>query len=115
MPNGTNRPRAEESPQNTGTKISFLPDPEIFPDTSFRYDALQHRLRELAYLNPGAVIRLIDERVDRTGKPREDVFHFEDGLMGYIEYLNRAKTVVSPAICMQKIDGDEGIAIDIAM
>jgi DNA gyrase subunit B len=105
----------DKNPRRTGTKIAFLPDPDIFPDTSFRYETLQHRLRELSYLNPGAKIRLIDERVDRTGKPREDVFHFTEGLLGYVEYLNRSKTVVSPAIRVQKVDEAEGIAIDIAM
>ncbi|MHC4081929.1 MAG: ATP-binding protein, partial [Planctomycetota bacterium] len=68
----------DKNPRKTGTKISFLPDTQIFPDIAFRYETLQHRLRELAYLNPGANIRLIDERVDRTGKPRHDTFHFED-------------------------------------
>ncbi|MCH8153075.1 MAG: DNA gyrase subunit B [Planctomycetes bacterium] len=105
----------DESPKKTGTKISFLPDPDIFPDTSIRYETLQHRLRELAYLNPGATIRLFDERVDRTGKPREDLFHFEDGLLGYIRHLNRAKTTVSPALRIQKLDPQRGIGVDIAM
>ncbi|MCH6551643.1 MAG: DNA gyrase subunit B, partial [Planctomycetes bacterium] len=90
-------------------------EPDIFPDTSIRYETLQHRLRELAYLNPGATIRLFDERVDRTGKPREDLFHFEDGLLGYIKHLNRAKTTVSPAFRIQKLDPQRGIGVDIAM
>ena len=54
----------------TGTRISFLPDTEIFDDTDFRYESLQHRLRELAFLNPGVTIRLIDERVDKEGNVR---------------------------------------------
>ncbi|MHC4348815.1 MAG: toprim domain-containing protein, partial [Planctomycetota bacterium] len=58
---------------------------------------------------------LIDERVDRTGKPRHDTFHFEDGLLGYVEHLNRSKTVVSPAIRVRKVDEKEGISVDIAM
>ncbi len=105
----------DEHPRITGTRISFLPDPEIFPDTTFRYEMLQHRLRELAYLNPGAIIHLIDERVDKSGKPREDTFHFEDGLLGYVKHLNRSKTVVSPAIRVHKIDEKDGISVDIAM
>ncbi len=105
----------DDNPRRTGTKISFLPDPEIFPDTSFRYETLQHRLRELAYLNPGATIRLVDERVDRTGQPREDVFRFDDGLLGYLKHLNRARTVVSPAIRLVKEEPERGVSIDIAM
>ena len=72
----------DRQPQEDRHQVSFLPDAQIFPDTAFRYETLQHRLRELAYLNPGANIRLIDERVDRDGKPRHDTFHFEDGLHG---------------------------------
>jgi DNA gyrase subunit B len=103
------------NPAQTGTRISFLPDPDIFPDTGFRYETLQHRLRELAYLNPGVTIRLIDERVDRDGKPRKDVFHFEDGLTGYVEHLNRAKTAVSPAVRITGKDDETGISCDIAL
>ena len=105
----------ESNPGRTGTKISFLPDPEIFADTDFRYDILQARLRELAYLNPGVTIRLTDERVDRAGKPRDEVFRFEDGLLGYVAYLNRAKTVVSPAMCIYRDDEKKGLSCDIAM
>ena len=105
----------DANPRTTGTKISFLPDPDIFPDTSFRFETLQHRLRELAYLNPGATIRLLDERVDRSGKQRNETFCFDDGLAGYVEHLNRSKTVVSPAIRMQREDDKHGITIDVAM
>jgi DNA gyrase subunit B len=101
------------SPRRTGTRISFLPDGLIFPDTSFRYETLQHRLRELAYLNPGVTIRLIDERVDRSGRPREEAFHFEDGIAGYVKHLNRSKTEMSPVISITS--ADEGGAITCAL
>jgi DNA gyrase subunit B len=105
----------EENPTRTGTRISFLPDKDIFPDTEFRYDQLQHRLRELAYLNPGVTIRLIDERVDKDGRPRSEDFHFENGLVGYVEHLNRTKTPFSPIIRMRSEDEDTGISCEIAM
>jgi DNA gyrase subunit B len=105
----------DSNPRRTGTRISFLPDNQIFPDIELRYEMLQHRLRELAYLNPGVTINLIDERVDRDGKQRQDTFHFEDGLIGYVEHLNRTKTVVSPAIRITASDDDGGITADIAM
>jgi DNA gyrase subunit B len=105
----------DSNPSKTGTRISFMPDCEIFPDTEFRYESLQHRLRELAYLNPGVTIRLVDERVDAKGKKREETFHFEDGLKGYVEHLNRSKTVVSPSISMRKDEPDTGLVCDIAM
>lgn len=105
----------DNKPRKTGTKISFLPDSEIFPDTAFRFETLQHRLRELAYLNPGVTIRFIDERVDKDGKPRQETYHFEDGLLGYVKHLNKSKTVVSPAIRIFKQDEEQGITCDIAM
>ncbi|MCH7799540.1 MAG: DNA gyrase subunit B [Planctomycetes bacterium] len=105
----------DQHPRTTGTKISFQPDPDIFPDPTLRFDMLQHRLRELAYLNPGVVIRLIDERVDKSGKPREQTFHYDDGLLGYVKHLNRSKTVVSPAIRMTQTDEKLGITVDIAI
>jgi DNA gyrase subunit B len=110
------RPDAtDDQPRKTGTRISFLPDSEIFTDTEFRYDSLQHRLRELAYLNPGITIRLIDDRVDKTGKPREETFHFKNGLAGYVEHLNRSKTIVSPVIAIHREQLEGGLVCDIAM
>jgi len=105
----------DDQPRTTGTKISFLPDSQIFPDTGLRFEMLQHRLRELAYLNPGVIIRLIDERVDKSGEPREERFHFEDGLLGYVKHLNRSKTVVGPIIRICQTDEKEGITVEIAM
>ncbi|MFK7961858.1 MAG: type IIA DNA topoisomerase subunit B, partial [Phycisphaerales bacterium] len=102
------------STQN-GTRISFLPDSEIFPDTRLRFETLQHRLRELAYLNPGVSIRLTDERVDDSGEQRTELFHFEDGLAGYVEHLNRAKTAVGPVIRMNGTDEETGISAEVAM
>lgn len=76
--------------QKTGTKITFLPDPEIFQTTrDFKYDILVKRLRELAFLNPGVRIELIDERIDKA-----DTFKFDDGIREFVAFLNKGKTVV---------------------
>ncbi|MBX3374115.1 MAG: DNA gyrase subunit B [Phycisphaeraceae bacterium] len=101
--------------RRNGTRISFLPDAVIFPDTVFRFEMLQHRLRELAYLNPGVTIRLLDERVDAEGRVREETFHYENGLAGYVEHLNRSKTVQSPVLRMTAEDPESGMSADIAM
>lgn len=70
-----------------GTKISFLPDPEIFLQTrEFKYDILGKRLRELAFLNPGLTIVLSDERVNKT-----ETFKFKDGIAEYVKFLNTNK------------------------
>lgn len=74
----------------TGTKITFLPDPEIFLTTrEFKYDILAKRLRELAFLNPGVRVHLTDERNNKS-----DVFQFKDGISEYVLYLNRSKEVL---------------------
>jgi len=99
----------------TGTRVSFLPDPEIFSDTEFRFESLEHRLRELAFLNPGVSIRLIDERVDSEGKVREETFFSEHGLSDYVSYINRGKTEYSPPIGLSQVDEETGIICDIAM
>ncbi|MAT80218.1 MAG: DNA gyrase subunit B [Phycisphaerae bacterium] len=106
--------KSEES-GTSGTRVTFKPDPEIFPDTEFRYETLQHRLRELAYLNPGVEIRLMDERVGPDGKPRNDTFHFEDGIGGYVAWLNRNRSKVSPVIRVYREDPETGLGCDIGL
>jgi DNA gyrase subunit B len=77
----------------TGTKITFRPDKEIFPDTRFRFETIESRLRELAFLNRGVHIKLTDERDNR------DVdFHFEGGIVEFVKWLNRTDTVLHPEI-----------------
>ncbi|MCX7823873.1 MAG: DNA topoisomerase (ATP-hydrolyzing) subunit B [Syntrophobacterales bacterium] len=76
-----------------GTKVTFKPDPEIFPDTTIHYDILAERLRELAYLNPHLKIRLIDER---TGKTK--AYSYEGGLVTFVQYLNSNKEILHPEI-----------------
>ena len=69
---------------STGTKVTFSPDPQIFPETRFTYDVLYNRLREMAFLNAGVVIRILDERTNQT-----DEFCYKNGLLEYVKFLNR--------------------------
>jgi DNA gyrase subunit B len=101
--------------RTTATLISFKPDEDIFPDTEFRYETLEHRLRELAYLNTGVMIRLDDERVDSSGHVKKESFCYEDGISGYVKHLNRSKATVSPIIQFVHFDDESGIGCDIAM
>jgi DNA gyrase subunit B len=74
---------------DTGTKVVFLPDPQIFQETTvFEYDILKNRLREMAFLTKGIKIILADER---EGLEQEKIFHYEGGIKEFVEYLNRSK------------------------
>ena len=79
-----------------GTEITFMPSIEVFTRTEFSYSTLEHRLRELAFLNAGVTIVLRDER---GTEPVEEVLHYEGGLQAFVRYLDRAKTPLhEPAI-----------------
>src|SRR2546421_3887052 len=92
-----------------GTKITFKPDPTIFTTTKFQYDVLQKRLRELAFLNSG--VRIVFKDL-RTGEGEE--FHYERGLIEFIEHLNRASEVVHPDVIYLKTEA-EGVQIEVAL
>ena len=75
--------------EDTGTKVTFLPDAEIFQETTvFEFDILMHRLREMAFLTKGIKITLTDLR---EGIEQEKVFHYEGGIKEFVEYLNKSK------------------------
>ncbi|RGI82178.1 DNA topoisomerase (ATP-hydrolyzing) subunit B [Dorea formicigenerans] len=76
-------------PEKTGTKVTFLPDGEIFETTVFDYSILQQRFREMAFLTKGLKIVLRDERPQ---EPVEKTFHYEGGIKEFVEYLNRSTT-----------------------
>ncbi len=97
--------------EETGTRITFKPDPEIFTETTqFDYEVLQNRLRELAFLNRGVYITLTDEREE--GKSHE--FKYDGGIISFVEHLNRNRdTLHAPPIY---IKGErEGIFAEIAL
>lgn len=85
----------------TGTTITFKPDPEIFGELTFSYDILADRFREIAYLNRGLHIALVDERENR----KED-FHFEGGIAEFVAYLNTGETPEhAPVYFRKEVDG----------
>jgi DNA gyrase subunit B len=99
----------------TGTTVTFKPDPQIFPDTEFNHDSLEHRLRELAYLNPGARIRFVDERVGADGAVRDHTFLYNRGIVEYVEHINSAKTSLHDVVALTGEANAQGLAVDIAM
>ena len=79
--------REDGETKKRGTKITFWPDSEIFETTEFSFETLSQRLRELAFLNAGVRININDERTEKNHD-----FHYEGGIVSFVEYLNRAKT-----------------------
>jgi len=93
-----------------GTTIRFWPDPEIFTETTeFKREQLTERLRELAFLNAGLEIHLIDEREDPVHK---DVYRYNDGLKDFVKYLNGSKDVIHKPIAIDQKGDDE---VEVAM
>ncbi len=79
--------------KETGTCVTFLPDPEIFETVDFNYDSLKNRFKEIAFLNKGLAITLIDER---EGRERNETFHYEGGIVEFVQALNKGKDVLFP-------------------
>ena len=95
----------------TGTRVKFTPSPETFAITEFEFSRLEHRFRELAFLNSGVRLRLEDKR---GSEEKVSLLHYEGGTRAFVEYLDRSKTPIhKPAI---EIRGErEGIVVDVAM
>ncbi len=96
----------------TGTKSTFWLDPEIFTETTvIDNDVIATRFREMAFLNKGLKIVLLDER---EGQPKEQVFHYEGGIASYVEYLNKNKTPLfpTPVYIDKEVDG---MRVEVAM
>ncbi|HTV47873.1 MAG TPA: DNA topoisomerase (ATP-hydrolyzing) subunit B [Phycisphaerae bacterium] len=84
--------------QKTGTKVTFRPDPQIFPDVTFDYERIVARCRELAYLNEGLAFYLVDERTNK-----KDEFKYSKGIIQFVKQLNEGKDVVhSQVIYLEK-------------
>ena len=97
----------------TGTTVHFLADAEIFDDIDYHYDILAKRLRELSFLNNGVKVRLVDER-----QGKEEDFAFLGGVQGFVQYINRSKTVLHNnifAVSTSSTVGDAVIGVDVAM
>ena len=95
-----------------GTKISFVPDDEIFTETvEFSYDVLAKRFREMAFLNKGVKILFKDERSDEGKK---ETFHYEGGIKSFVEHINKSKTPIhKDVIYMEELRG--GTMVEVAM
>ena len=96
---------------HTGTIINFMPDETIFDEIEFKYETLEHRLRELSFLNKGVKIVFEDKR---EGSQRKKEFHYEGGLVESVKYLNKTKTPIhDDVVYIDKKVGDS--IVEIAM
>tara|TARA_Y100000782_G_scaffold26406_2_gene29363 strand:- start:14490 stop:16796 length:2307 start_codon:yes stop_codon:yes gene_type:complete len=104
-------PLTEDGTPLSGTEVTFYPDAEIFTMTDFDLPTLEHRLRELAFLNSGVILTLRDER---SGDPVETKLHYEGGIRAFVEYLDRNKVrqIEEPI----SIEGEkDGITVEVAL
>ena len=102
---------AAYGPKLTGTEITFMPDATIFETVQFDYDVLAYRLRELAYLNRGIMIRIRDERSGDT-----DVYHYEGGLREFVTHLNTdVPPLHSDVIVFDKKDEENKVEVEVAL
>ena len=95
----------------TGTKVTFLPDAEIFEETEFDYNILKQRFREMAFLTKNLKIVLADERPEER---IEKTFHYEGGIKEFVQYLNKSKTPLYEQIIYCEGQKD-GVAVEVAM
>ena len=94
-----------------GTKVHFLPDPEIFEETVYDYDTLKVRLRETAFLTKALTITLTDAR---DGMEQEKTFHYEGGIKEFVQYLNRGKEPLYPDVIYCEGERDH-VFVEVAM
>ncbi len=106
--------KAHGTTTRRGTTVTFKPDSEIFPETIFHYDVLAKRLRELAFLNKGIKIELIDERIntEQTEK-KTDLFHYTGGIKQFVEYLDQNKQPLHQVIYFEK--EKDNVVVEISM
>ncbi len=97
--------------KHTGSKTTFKADPDIFEETEYKFEILEHRLREMAFLNKGIRITITDERPD---KKRKEVFHYEGGIKEFVKHQNKNKDAIHPDIIyfeLQKNDHEVEVAM----
>ncbi|HCD27396.1 MAG TPA: DNA topoisomerase (ATP-hydrolyzing) subunit B [Gammaproteobacteria bacterium] len=95
--------------EEKGTECYFKPSSETFTEIKFQYEILAKRLRELAFLNSGVRIRLIDERTEK-----DEAFYYEGGLKAFVDYLNQNKSTLNEPFHFA-VDREDGIGVEIAM
>ena len=97
-----------------GTRQQFWPDPKIFTTTTYKWEIIASRMRELAYLNAGVKITLTDLRLDENGKTKTETFHAKDGLKEFVRYVDRHRTHLFDDVIYLKTE-KQNIPIEVAV
>ncbi|MET7748106.1 DNA topoisomerase (ATP-hydrolyzing) subunit B [Micromonospora sp. NPDC005367] len=105
-----------EATDSTGSAVSFWPDPAVFETVDFDFQTIYRRLQEMAFLNRGLTIHLLDERVDdgEEGKPREVTFLYKGGIADFVRHLNASKNPIHKTVVEFGAE-EEGMSVEIAM
>jgi DNA gyrase subunit B len=105
-----------ETTDRTGSAVSFWPDPDVFETIDFDFQTIYRRLQEMAFLNRGITIHLLDERVpeDEDGKTREVTFRYDGGIADFVRHLNASKNPMHKTVVEFEAE-EEGMSLEIAM
>jgi len=104
-PQGVVKVIGKSDPKKTGTKVSFMPDGQIFKNRVFKFETLAERLRELAFLNPDVKLRILDLRKDQE---RDETFHFKGGIAEFVQYIDATRpSLIRKPVYAKGQDKDE--------
>ncbi len=104
-PQGVVKVIGKSDPKKTGTKVSFMPDSQIFKNRVFKFETLAERLRELAFLNPDVKLRILDLRKDQE---RDETFHFKGGIAEFVQYIDATRpSLIRKPVYAKGQDKDE--------
>ncbi|ABV73338.1 DNA gyrase subunit B [Rickettsia canadensis str. McKiel] len=102
----------KENIDKKGTEVTFFPSVETFTNIEFDFGTIEHRLRELAFLNSGIKILLVDNRFEEA---KEAEFYYTGGIEAYVKYIDRAKHAIHPCIIVNVDNAESGINLELAM
>ncbi|KJV80480.1 DNA gyrase, B subunit [Rickettsia hoogstraalii str. RCCE3] len=102
----------KENIDKKGTEVTFFPSVETFTNIEFDFGTIEHRLRELAFLNSGVKILLVDNRFEEV---KEVEFYYTGGIEAYVKYIDRAKHAIHPCIVVNTENAESGISLELAM
>ncbi|AFB21957.1 DNA topoisomerase (ATP-hydrolyzing) subunit B [Rickettsia rickettsii] len=102
----------KENIDKKGTEVTFFPSVETFTNIEFDFGTIEHRLRELAFLNSGVKILLVDNRFEEV---KEVEFYYTGGIEAYVKYIDRAKHSIHPCIVVNTENAESGISLELAM